>query len=239
MNSPSRDLIETMSTYNTKHGYGTAPVDLGLIEIDHFEQMSWLYCPIKLPGRFYTEIPDNLLTFRPLIIRIKRDYIDRFGHNKWFDQYIYLTVKCLWTDQSNIWNRPGWHSDGFMTSDINYIWSDSNPTLFWEPNYLTSIEQDHNRSMIEMRNKVLDSSTNTECKISVYPNKHLLRLDEFVIHSVNSEIEPGYRTFVKVSISESEYALEGNSINHLLGPFPKYHPRTLTRNSPEAKSGNA
>lgn len=27
-------------------------------------------------------------------------------------------------------NRMGYHSDGFLTDDINYIWCDNNPTIF-------------------------------------------------------------------------------------------------------------
>jgi hypothetical protein len=65
--------------------------------------------------------------------------------------------------------------------------------------------------------------------IVTYPDKHLLRLDESVIHRVAENFTSGMRTFVKVSVSEHRYDLEGNSVNHTF-PSWTYAPRGVERN---------
>jgi hypothetical protein len=203
--------------------YGTAPVDLGLINLSPKEMMFWMYCPIKQPGNYGENIPANLEQFQPIVDEVFRD-LQRISGNvgRWMDSYVYLTAKTLWVSKDNPGNRPGWHSDGFMTEDLNYIWSDRNGTEFWQPAELIEFTQDHHASLAEM--EVASSGP-----IVTYPDKHLLRLDESVIHRVAENFTPGMRTFVKVSVSEHRYDLEGNSINHA---FPKwdYVPRGVERN---------
>ena len=65
-----------------------------------------------------------------------------------------------------------------------------------------------------------------------YPVKHLLRLDQTVLHKVATNIRPGVRTFVKISVSRHRYALRGNSINHELAPDWAYADRQAERNCP-------
>jgi hypothetical protein len=197
--------------------YGTPPVDLGLVELSPKEMMFWMYCPIKLPGQLEPTYPDNLRQFDELAFQSYFDCKDR-----WMDSYVYLTAKTLWVSKDNPGNRPGWHSDGFMTEDLNYIWSDCNGTEFWQPAELIEFTQDHHASLVEM--EVASSGP-----IATYPDKHLLRLDEAVIHRVSANLTPGMRTFVKVSISESRYDLEGNSVNHAF-PAWSYVPRGAERN---------
>lgn len=121
----------------------------------------------------------------------------------------------------------GWHSDGFMTDDINIIWSDRNPTLFWECKPQWPFTQDHDSAMREMATAVAE-----EGNIVTFPDKHVLRLDERHIHVVDQNFESGMRTFVKVSASKHTYAHVGNSINHKLNhPRPSVT-RAVERNCP-------
>ncbi len=205
--------------------YGLPPIDLGKVELSPKEMMFWLYCPIKLANDLTLVIPPNLRQFEPIIERIQQDC--SFG--RWRSNYVYLTAKTLWITPDNPGNRPGWHSDGFMTTDLNYIWSDTNGTLFWTPDKLRDFTQDHAVSLAEMEM----AAGHHPCTHRVYPDKHLLRLDETVIHRVNDVTTSGYRSFVKVSISEHKYNLIGNSINHEIEfDRPKFE-RTIERNHPQ------
>lgn len=115
-----------------------------------------------------------------------------------------------------------------MTDDLNFIWSDCNGTLFWEPDDLVSFTQDHHASLAEMEELAEPDVEHHR----VYPDKHLLLLDQGVIHRVADVKTPGMRTFVKVSISRHKYNLVGNSINHAL-PLPaEYVERSVERNHP-------
>lgn len=185
--------------------YGEQPVDLGFVDLNCEEMMFWLYCPVKLP---YSKvvIPDNLKKYKIILDKVKEDLKD------WEDKFVYITAKTLWVNPENPGNRPGWHSDGFLTDDLNYIWCDSNPTVFfYNGDKRYAFSKDHSQSLVEMNNT---------CEYSGYhqkfPVKHLLKLDERVLHKIDTDIEPGLRTFAKVSVSRHPYKMKGNSINHEL-----------------------
>lgn len=208
--------------------YGRQPVDLGLIDLSPTEMMFWLYCPIKVPGRSAV-IPPNLAQFMPILDAVYHDHAgDEDAAYRWQNSYVYLTAKTLFVTANNPGNRPGWHSDGFMTDDLNYIWYDGSPTLFWEPLRLVQFTQDDRLSLWEMR----DAADPDVARHVTYPNKHLLRLDETVIHRVADVTKPGVRTFVKVSVSRDRYNLVGNSINHDLDLGWDYVGRSIDRNQP-------
>lgn len=201
--------------------YGLPPVSLGVVDLAPVEMMFWLYCPIKMPGKVHMTIPDNLQQFTPLLAQVRDDC-----REIWRDRYVYLTAKTLWVTPENPGNRPGWHSDGFMTDDLNYVWSDRDGTLFWVPIDLMDFTQDHEVSLGEMGGIASFGPTKT------YPDKSLLRLDETVIHRVNDFKGAGMRSFVKISVSRHKYNLVGNSINHLLPNDWYFAPRAAERNHP-------
>lgn len=202
--------------------YGTLPVDLGEVDISPDEMMFWLYCPVKMPlGKI--KLPDNLIQFMPILDKVKEHDIDH-----WDECYAYVTAKTLWVNPENVGNRKGWHSDGFMTDDINYIWFDCLSTEFMKPDQPVALTQNHVISMKEME----DIDYNV---IVHYENKHLLKLDESVIHRVAEHEESCYRTFVKISLSRELYNLKGNSINHKM-VFPQLTGiRKEYRNCPTGK----
>ena len=202
--------------------YGAPPVDLGLIDLSPVEMMFWLYCPIKLAGQLHVTMPPNLEQFGALVDAVARD------SHAWKSSYIYITAKTLFATPENPGNRPGWHSDGFLTDDLNYIWADANPTIFWEPDIRFRFPADHNASLGQME-AVAELHPDEH---RTYPVKHLLRLDQTVLHKVDTKIQPGLRTFVKISVSTERYALRGNSLNHALAPDWEYQDRQTERNCP-------
>lgn len=198
--------------------YGRLPTDLGLIDLDPVEMMFWLYCPIKLAESDDVVVPDNLDEFWPIISAVADDDEERFERSN-----VYITAKTLWVEGSYIGNRPGWHSDGFGTSDVNYIWCDRAPTEFIEDRF--TLPADCINSMEIMAARAVQST------IITYPDKHLLKLTPEVIHRPPVGFAPGMRTFVKVSVSDDLYNLEGNSSNRQLGQWSLV-PRQVERNHP-------
>lgn len=189
-----------------KAGYGTEPKLLGNFDLEVSEMMLYMYLPIKMPGSADFYIPQRLETFRPLIWAS----IDAVGDDDFVEAcYLYITAKHIYVTADNKGNRPGWHSDGFMTDDYNFIWSDMCPTEFAiQPMRLI---QDELLSIDQMQSEI-DSEN-----VIMYPNNHLLMLDQYNIHRVSeSENYSGMRTFVKISLSKNKYNLEGNSHNYLM-----------------------
>lgn len=215
--------------------YGCAPCTLGVIDISPKEMMFWLYCPIKMRNTRYKGIDDILVTtppnlhqFAPIIER----GLDALIEDWLTERYVYITAKTLLVTPDNPGNRPGFHSDGFMTDDLNLIWSDCNPTLFWQPERRVSFTQDCSVSLKEMEAL---AGPDTAHHVT-YPDKSLLILDQRVIHRVADVAKPSMRTFVKISISKDRYNLVGNSINHLLSPDWDYFERKEERNHPAGGS---
>lgn len=210
--------------------YGDLPLDLGPIELSPREMLFWMYCPISLPGDDRYRLPDNLKQFAPIVSEAKWQDTARFA-----ESYVYITAKTLWITKGKNMNRPGWHSDGFGTDDLNYIWSDRAPTEFLSAD-LRCLSEDCDESMRQMED-MARFPRRYGSRIVTYPDKHLLRLDQSVIHRAAEDVEEGMRTFVKVSISRHRYDLIGNSINHdLPGSHWPLVARQAKRNHPSSET---
>ncbi len=221
-------------THLTPSIYGAAPKELGRIELDTSEMMFWLYCPIKMAGARYDTLPRQLEKFDELLDIVYEDVRDSFGVARWRESYVYLSVKVLHVTPDAPGNRPGWHSDGFLTNDLNYIWADRNPTEFFITDEPFGVEPDHASSMRAfdwMARHLLRSKGD---RLEHAKPNHLYRLDQTNIHRVSLNVESGKRAFVKVSISDKPYVQLGNSINHELPahPLPSLA-RQADRNCPQ------
>ena len=195
--------------------YGEAPQDLGFVDIECPEMMFNLYLPIKMKNSDEFRIPENMKFIQPLLEEIE-DIIS--------DNYVYLTVKKMYVNNTCRGNREGWHSDGFQTDDINYIWYDSRPTQFAIQSF--DISDDCEKSLKEFRRQFSGTITSYDCK-------SLLRLTQRNIHRVSmNDFDEGIRTFVKVSISKNKYNLADNSHNHLFDYKWDMKCRQTERNHP-------
>ena len=205
--------------------YGSLPKYLGTHKIQCEEMLFYQYLPIKLKNQTELIFEERLKCFEKLIGNICCDFVGEYGLNRFVTSYIYLTAKKMYQVNNCSFNRKGYHSDGFLTEDINYIWSDKNPTVF---NYsFFKLTQEDTISLYE-----IDKQANKKT-IKIYPENSLLRLDQFNIHKVNENKELVLRTFVKVSFSSDKYDLKGNSKNYLLDYDWKTRDRGLERNIPQ------
>lgn len=207
--------------------YGEAPVSMGVRPAACSEFMFYLYLPIKLAGAASINgcVEPRLQCFDSLIGAACCDYVGFRGLDEFVRSYVYVTAKHGWNCPASLQNRPGWHSDGFMTDDINYIWSDRTPTEFnTSPFKLT---MDDEISMEEMRVQAEHRHN------FAHEPMTLLRLNQYCIHRAAEPMNVELRTFLKVSFSRDKYDLVGNSHNHLLDyDWPK-RGRALTRNVPQ------
>lgn len=205
--------------------YGSRPFEIGKHSVNCLEMMMYQYYPIKLNGRTEIMREDRLKPFDKLMGVACCDFIGDFGLDRWVWSYVYLTAKHLWQGPGASFNRPGWHCDGFMGDDIQYVWSNKSPTIFNATDF--NLTNDDRLSMLEMEQQAqrrLDYS---------YENETLLRLDQYCVHRVNQPNEAELRTFFKLSISKDRYDLEGNAHNYLLDYDWPMRPRAVTRNIPQ------
>lgn len=209
--------------------YGTLPKEVGTIQNGIDEMMFYQYLPIKDNDNFCIDLPSQLNNefLQELITIVNNDFINLRGVQEFKEHYIYLTVKHLYVTHGKGLNRPGIHSDGFMTNDINYIWSNELPTVFYSgefPNVPMSDEL--SIDYFEERKQY--------CEKVIYPTNTILRLDQFNIHETNTIEEfSGLRCFIKVSFSKDKYDLKGNSKNSCITYNWEYRDRSQTRNIPQ------
>lgn len=207
--------------------YGQKPMLIGHMNIDCKEMMFYQYLPVKLSCVQSINLENRLRIFKPLLEIVVMDFARNFGLKRMFETYVYLTVKRQYVSENKSMNRTGYHSDGFLTDDINYIWSDLNPTIFNTSEF--KLSQYDEVSLKEMTDQAL-----LENEI-MFPNNSILRLNQFNIHKVNEDYAfEGMRTFVKVSFSKDKYDLEGNSHNYELNYNWEMKPRKKQRNVPQS-----
>lgn len=166
---------------------------------DKVEMCFYQYLPIKLAGALESfAIPPQL------------KWIERFIPYISFDphtDFIYASVKHLYVTPDNMGNRPGWHTDGFGSDDVNYVWCDKFPTEFAVQPYV--LTEDHETSLREM-----EEQTRPEC-IVTYGENTMVELNKWNVHRPPLSGE-GFRTFMKISVSKNRYNLQGNSHNYML-----------------------
>jgi hypothetical protein len=205
--------------------YGELPKQIGTYEVECKEMMFYQYLPIKLSTDHMPIYEDRLKCFTEIVGVICCDFIGTFGLDRFIDSYVYLTAKHMYQKGNCSYNRPGWHSDGFMTDDINYIWYNNNPTVFNNTNFKLSLDDELSiKEMAEQHDHKLNRT---------YNSNTILRLDQYNIHRVGYSSE-GMRAFVKVSFSKDKYDLIGNSHNYLLDYNWEMKPRKEQRNIPQS-----
>jgi hypothetical protein len=207
--------------------YGDLPLNLGQFDVQCEEMMFVQYMPIKLIGAALTTYDDRFLVFKGIIDEVCEDFINAFGYEEWCKSYIYLTAKHMYQVPNASFNRHGYHSDGFMTNDINYIWSNKFPTVFNTTQF--NLTLDDKISIGEMEEQAKKENEIT------YADKSLVRLNQYNIHKVGDNSIGGLRTFIKLSFSKDKYDLIGNAHNHLLGYHWDMKARSVERNIPQTQ----
>ncbi|AXC36304.1 hypothetical protein SEA_FORK_78 [Microbacterium phage Fork] len=217
-----------MRTHNTrrrKMKYGNAPELHGIWDLEFEQYMHYMYLPIAIPDdpQFDFTLPPELEFARELIEHAWNTEINEHD-NLW--THVYVTARRGFATPGNPLNRPGWHSDGFGTPDINYVWTDRYPTLFAIGDF-GEISDDHLESTRQFEERAAGLYQST------HADKTLMRLDPSVIHTAPPIPAPGgERSFFKVSFSNTRYNLKGNAHNYMLNyDWPMYD-RATVRNDP-------
>jgi hypothetical protein len=150
--------------------------------------------------------------------------------------YIYLTAKRLFVGPNCVGNRPGWHTDGFGTDDINYIWCDSLPTEFCVNQHF-NLSDDHEASMRQMEDQAKPEN------IKTYPVGSLLRLDSAVVHRCARPVTEGYRittcsTTTGRWLSGKQGEITRSERQHDAHLIPQTRERLRPRQAPRPKNAN-
>lgn len=197
--------------------YGGEPEIVGEFVTPNAEMMFVLYMPVRLAGETSVHIPSHLIDYAPLV-ELALQHEGQRGNGR----YVYLTVKRLFVQKGCIGGRMGWHTDGFGTTDVNYIWADASPTEFCIQPF--ELSNDHELSMLQMEQQARVEN------IKTYGACAVLRIDAGIVHRCPENPKIGYRAFARVSFSDDKYDMIGNARNYDLDYNWVMHPRGPTRN---------
>lgn len=207
--------------------YGVRPDALGAVHVECKEFLVYQYMPIKLAGegRETVTLEKRLEFASPVVWASLNNYRCMFGEEEFKQRYVYLTAKHLWQQPGASFNRPGYHTDGFGTDDVTYVWSNHTPTIFNVGVF--DLPHDDDDALVEM-----ERQARSQNEID-YGNNMLIRLDQYCVHRACMALSPAPRTFLKLSISRDRYDLEGNSRNYDLDYDWPTRPRSESRNVPQ------
>lgn len=209
--------------------YGKLPVVIATVPtVDCTEFMFYQYLPVKLAGvpGIQTGMEPRLKCFEDLVGTACCDYVALMGLDAFVASHVYITAKHGYESPTALQNRPGWHADGFLSDDINYVWSDKTPTVFNDSQFDLTLHDSISLGEMEAQAKHENDKT--------YDIGALLRIDQFVVHKVGTPAKAGNRTFLKISMSVDKYDLKGNSKNYALNYDWPVRERALSRNVPQS-----
>lgn len=192
--------------------YGAPPLEVLSHHMRIDEYCFYQYLPVKMGVRGDIRVPRRLRGIQRTVEDIE-EMFPEYG-------YIYLTVKY----GINLYNRPGWHTDGFGTDDLNFIYSDVSPTIF-NMTHLENVPEDHDTSLLYFQDNIDESKNVT------FGDNRLILVDKYVVHRTSEDYE-GERLFVKISLSNDIYNLKGNSHNYLFNYKWDMEQRDSGRNCP-------
>lgn len=182
---------------------------------DELEYCNIVYMCIKNIGSSEYNIPDNLKQLIDCVISDIYRLSSSLYDNDW-TKYCYLTIKKGYVQPNSYGNREGWHIDGFLSDQENFIWSDCDATPTEVSIGEFDLTPDHEKSIDEM---LVQSS---------YYSKHQLKSN--VLYEMNQECvhkptknytnKAVLRTFIKVTFSKELFNCYGNAWNYKL-PFIK------------------
>lgn len=208
-----------------KLNHNVRPEIIGKIDVTTPQEYCFcMYMPIKMNDGPYIKLPTQFYPYADIIEAATWNERRKMGSSEFDQHYAYLTVKYLFVTPDNPANRPGWHSDGFLTDDVNYVWFDKYPTVFCVQDF--DVDDDHFKSLAQFEEQAREENFWTA------PEKTLLRLDARHIHKVPLDIPEGgdFRTFVKITFSKDRYNLKGNARNPLFDYDWQMHDRSIVRN---------
>lgn len=195
------------------------PVGTPILGIPYYglEFCNITYMCIKEPKGLLS-IPDN---FNPVL---KPVLAELFKHEDFDDKYIYFSLKKGHVTPYTMSMRAGFHVDGFLSTDRNWVISDSLPTTVALGQF--NVEPDHGTSLEQFKSQ----SRFKQCT-QLKPHT-LYELDKECVHASTTNLTDAtiVRTFLKIVVADELFNGIGNAWNYKLPHIKPNAHRGSSRN---------
>lgn len=195
------------------------------LKTDHLEYCNVVNMCIKEAGCEQYQIPDQFEDFVAGVVG-HIVVLDPELYSGDQDYYAYLTLKRMYVQPNSVGNREGWHIDGFLSDQKNFIWSDSDamPTEVCRGKF--TLTEDHEESLEEMLHQASSGF------IEQLKTGRLYSMGQNCVHrpSRNDTNQAVLRTFVKLTYTRELFNGFGNAWNYKLPHIKPSKQRSDCRN---------
>lgn len=194
-------------------------------DVESLEFCNVVYMCIKQAGISEYSIPDNLKELVDSVISDIYTLSPELYDNDW-TKYCYLTIKKMYVQPNSFGNREGFHIDGFLSDQENFIWSDCEATPTEVSIGKFELSNNHETSLTEM---MVQASYNFTEQLKSF---NLYDMNQSIVHrpTKNLNNEAILRTFIKVTYSKELFNCVGNAWNYKLPHIKPTVKRNQSRN---------
>jgi hypothetical protein len=194
-------------------------------DTENLEFCNIVYMCIKQAGSSEYSIPNNLKELVHSVISDIYTLSPELYDNDW-TKYCYLTIKKMYVQPNSYGNREGFHIDGFLSDQENFIWSDCEATPTEVSIGKFELSNNHETSLAEM---MVQASYNFTEQLKPF---NLYDMNQNVVHRPTENLtnEAVLRTFIKVTYSKELFNCVGNAWNYKLPHIKPTVKRNQSRN---------
>lgn len=228
--------------FNPEHfSYCCPPVDTGpvTLELTSMDNVRTLRCPIKISGSREVVLPSELAALRPLIRHVCE--LEAHAAPEMFENFwCHVSFERTEVTPGLTQRVPGWHVDGFQGVRVprhriehSYLWSDGQPTQYClQPFYLSHLDPGRHNVFAEMQAQAREVNA-----VAGFP-EHVYLVDPYLVHRSPTLVQGGWRSFARVTFTQTELEDPGNTRNESLGASQDYPARIDARDRLHAYKGD-
>jgi len=220
--------------------YAAPPVDVGKLTLDttSLEGLRVLRCPIKAAGSKELIVPLELQPLEPLIRYLME--LELHINPKFADFWCHVSFERTQVQADGTQRVPGWHVDGFQGVRVprhqiehSYLWADVAPTEFCvQPFFISHLDAG--------RHNIFDELTCQAREANAYAGLpgHVYLIDPYVVHRSPVMQQAGWRSFFRMTFTETELEDTNNTRNLALALAQDYASRIDVRDRFYAYDGD-
>lgn len=215
------------------------PVDCGPVALDtsSMEGLRVLRCPIKRRGSDAVMLPSELAPLAPLVRHVLE--LEAQVNPDFPSFWCHLSFERTRVGAGETQRVPGWHVDGFQgvraprhRIEHSYLWADRQPTEYClQPFFLSHLDPGRHNVFAEMVAQARE--------VNAYAGLegHAYLVDPYLVHRSPAVAENCWRSFVRITVAETELEDPTNTANLSLGVPQNYPARSEARDRLHAYEG--
>lgn len=202
--------------------YAAPPVDLGELALctESLEGLRILRCPVKKAGSCQLVVPSEAQELLPLIRHCLETELH--ANPRFEDFWCHLSFERTWVEPGTTQRVAGWHADGFQGVRVpphqvehSYIWCDTQPTEFClQPFFVQHLDRARHSAVDAFERQAKEDNVLRALPL------HLYLIDPYVVHRSPCLTKAGWRSFFRLTFTETELE-DANNTRNLSLPVPQ------------------